>query len=247
MFAPNGTPSPVSSSPRVTAPPWPTFDSHHDRPTAALVGSRRVPASIADDQVVLGATLASHGWVLRSGAADGSDTNFLKNVPLTHQEVFIPWSGFSDVGPAAHVGIMKAAPAAIQQRATDLASAHHPGWARLSPAVRFLMMRNACQVLGADLATPVDVVICWAPKPRWNAHGALCDVDGGTGLAVRLAHSQGIPVLLMGHPAHDAVLSRLASGHTVDLQALRAPPSPLAASAATSSSRPSRWAPPRRP
>jgi len=50
---------------------------------------------------------------------------------------------------------------------------------------RVFMARNSYQVLGPDLATPVDFVWCWTP------HGA---VIGGTGQALRIAAAYEIPV-----------------------------------------------------
>ena len=55
------------------------------------------------------------------------------------------------------------------------------------------MARNVYQILGLDLNTPVDFVICWTPC------GSQTDKQrsiktGGTGLAISLADSLGIKV-----------------------------------------------------
>ena len=47
------------------------------------------------------------------------------------------------------------------------------------------MARNTYQVLGLDLMSPVDFVICWTPLGR---------DDGGTGQAIRIANAHNIPV-----------------------------------------------------
>ncbi len=61
------------------------------------VGSREVSEDIAALQVRIGEVMASKGYTLRSGAAQGSDFNFHQGVfngnPLL-SEIWIPWNGF---------------------------------------------------------------------------------------------------------------------------------------------------------
>lgn len=78
----------------------------------------------------------------------------------------------------------------------------HSSWGRLSGAVRNLMARNVMQVLGRNCNDPSRFVLCWAPKPKFDAEGQVCDVEGGTGLAVRLAHARRIDVFHLGVPEH---------------------------------------------
>jgi hypothetical protein len=61
----------------------------------------------------------------------------------------------------------------------------HPVFARLPKSSRRLHARNAHQILGADLRSPVEMVVCWTPGARGR---------GGTGSAIRLARSREIPV-----------------------------------------------------
>jgi hypothetical protein len=61
----------------------------------------------------------------------------------------------------------------------------HPVFARLPKSSRRLHARNAHQILGADLHSPVEMVVCWTPGARGR---------GGTGSAIRLARSLEIPV-----------------------------------------------------
>ena len=49
-----------------------------------------------------------------------------------------------------------------------------------------LHARNVAVVLGADMGQAVDAMVCWTDRGR---------VAGGTGMAIRLARHQGIPVL----------------------------------------------------
>jgi hypothetical protein len=52
-----------------------------------------------------------------------------------------------------------------------------------------MMARNCYQMLGLDLKTPVEFVICWTPQGK----GA-----GGTGQALRIARDLKIPIYDLG-------------------------------------------------
>ena len=58
--------------------------------------------------------------------------------------------------------------------------------------------RNCHQILGYDLQSPVDAVICWTPD------GA---VVGGTATALKLSMKAGIPVFNLGVPDKESVLN----------------------------------------
>ena len=55
----------------------------------------------------------------------------------------------------------------------------------MSDYVTKLMARNCYQVLGEDLKSPVDMIICWTPDGK---------AAGGTGQALRIANDNDIPV-----------------------------------------------------
>lgn len=71
----------------------------------------------------------------------------------------------------------------------DIASQVHPAWERCNEWARGMHSRNCHQILGYDLQSPVDAVICWTPK------GA---VVGGTATALKLAKDAGIPIFNLG-------------------------------------------------
>lgn len=131
----------------------------------------------------LGYWMGKHGWTLRSGAASGADTAFEGGAKRagTAREIFIPWRSFSK--DPDHI-------VDIPDGAYPIAQEFHPAWDRLSDAVRTLMARNVCQILGQDLSTPVDRVICWTPGGSGS---------GGTGQAIRIARHYGITVRDLGN------------------------------------------------
>ena len=96
--------------------------------------------------------------------------------------------------PAAVLADMETIAACI-----EIAAPLHPAWERCSPAVRKLHARNAA-VLGLTLDRPVDAVVCW------TARGCI---EGGTGMAIRIAEARGIPVLNLGSMTPPAVCERL--------------------------------------
>jgi hypothetical protein len=55
----------------------------------------------------------------------------------------------------------------------------------LSYGAKKLMARNCHQVLGQDLKTPVDFIVCWTKNGN---------INGGTGQALRIAKKLNIPV-----------------------------------------------------
>ena len=151
-----------------------------DRPFYAGVGSRETPANVRALMRELAYDLGELGYTLRSGAAEGADSAFEQGLAKHHgREIWLPWKGF-----AGHPSALRPSADALQ-----LASTFHPAWERCSQGAKKLHARNMHQVLGADLATPVDFVACWTK----GASGA-----GGTGQAIRLARSRGIEVFDFG-------------------------------------------------
>ena len=77
----------------------------------------------------------------------------------------------------------------LTEKSLELAASVHPAWHRCNEWARGMHSRNCHQILGYDLETPVDAVICWTPGGR---------IQGGTATALRLAIAEGIPVYNLG-------------------------------------------------
>lgn len=141
--------------------------------------------------------LAAHGYVLRSGGADGADTAFERGA--TNKEIFLPWKGFNQNASTFFTP---------SYNAFRMAEKLHPNWAGLKPPVRKLMARNAHQVIGRNLDSPVTFVLCWTPD-GCERHADRTIKTGGTGLAISLADTQGIPVINMANPDYMARLTEI--------------------------------------
>jgi len=129
----------------------------------AGIGSRKTPEETLEFMTRFARILARKGYILRSGGAEGADTAFANGAKK--KEIFRP----KDATPEA----------------IELAMSVHPAPQHCNAYVRKLHGRNTQIILGKNLDTPVDFVVCWTP-----GGGTI----GGTGLGIRLANDRGIKV-----------------------------------------------------
>ena len=142
------------------------------------VGSRSAPTDVLKYITKLAERLESIGFILRTGDATGCDSAFIDGA--TNYESYSANDAKGD------------------NLAFEMAKSLHPNWNACSPYVKLLHARNCYQVLGHDLSNPVksDFLICWTPN------GSQTELDlkkygkdeGGTGMAIRLACRNDIPV-----------------------------------------------------
>lgn len=151
----------------------------------AGIGSRSTPDHIQASMQIIGKQLAER-WTLRSGFADGADKAFAFGADEGngYMQNYLPWIGFNGA-PNNDSRFIFIDDPEIMAKAGEIARKYHPNWAACSPAARNMHRRNVFQVLGHDLNTPSDMVVCWTP----GASGS-----GGTGQAIRIARAYGIPV-----------------------------------------------------
>ena len=161
----------------------------------AGIGSRQTPGTVLEQMTVMASWLARRGWHLHSGGARGADSAFADGAPGT-RTLHLPWPGYQQrSGPDCRIPEGETRSLCI-----DIASGLHPAWNRCSDAARALHARNVCILLGTDLSTPVDAVVCWTPGG---------EITGGTGMGIRIAHRFGIPVLNLGSMHPRSICERL--------------------------------------
>jgi len=151
--------------------------------TYAGVGSRKTPPKQLERMTAAAKRLAAMGYTLRSGGADGADRAFEAGAG-DKKQVFLPWKGFNGSNSPFFEP---------SKEAMDVAAAVHPAWRNLSLSIKKLHARTSHQILGEDLRTPCDFVVCWTPD------GAETEAErgpdtGGTGQAIALADRWKIPV-----------------------------------------------------
>lgn len=154
----------------------------------AGIGSRETPEHILQRMKTIGAVLARHKAILRSGGASGADTAFEQGCDhnLGFKQIFIPWTGFNGRknGIVPFIGEPE-----LEKQAMDIAERFHPAWHHCPRGARLLHTRNVAQILGPDLNTLTKFVVCWTK----NGTGG-----GGTGQALRIAHYYEIPIFDLG-------------------------------------------------
>lgn len=152
------------------------------------IGSRAAPERILRVTERLGAIFRDQ-YILRSGGAPGMDSAFEMFVPPERKEIFLPWKNFNG----------NRSPLYSQDPVSmEIAKFHHPAWDFLRGPVRKLMSRNVHQVLGQDLETPSEFVLCWTADGA-QTQEEITRKTGGTGLAISVANENNIPVHNLGN------------------------------------------------
>jgi hypothetical protein len=153
----------------------------------AGIGSRETPDDVLALMRQFAVVMAGMDWTLRSGCAPGADSAFEEGALAVagKTELFLPWPGFE--GRSEDMVALTRPSAA----AYEVSEKHHPAWEKLSRGARALQARNAHQVLGADLKSPVKFVLCWTKDAKRR---------GGTGQALRIAEAMRILIFDVGDP-----------------------------------------------
>lgn len=151
--------------------------------TYAGIGSRQTPPDILQLMQRIGKRLEERGFTLRSGGAAGADSAFEAGA-TSHKEIYLPFAGFNG----------KTSPfSEASKEAFEVAKLVHPAWQALGETARKLQARNSHQVLGQDLRTPSEFVVCWTPAGEETEAERTRDT-GGTGQAIALASRWRVPV-----------------------------------------------------
>lgn len=148
----------------------------------AGIGSRDTPPNVLVAMTIIAQRLEKLGYILRSGAAEGADSAFEEGADS--KEIYLPWKGFNN-NPSGLYGVCR--------DALLMAEKFHPAWGRLSQGAQKLQARNCYQIQGGDLQTPSEFVVCWTPDGCEKSSDRTSRT-GGTGQAIAIADSYGIPV-----------------------------------------------------
>jgi len=154
----------------------------------AGIGSRETPSNVLVLMEEFAVEAASRGVVLRSGAAPGADAAFEKGCGSEPKQIFIPWNGFQE---KREDNIATFLPL---DESGDLAAKVHPYYRTMRRPNKLLISRNMHQVMGPDLTTPVEFVVCWTKDGCTDHFSYSPEKTGGTGSAIALASMQKIRV-----------------------------------------------------
>ena len=146
------------------------------------IGSRyNTPRAMLHHIHKLAGRLHTLGFTLRSGGTYGADSAF-ETSPIT-DEIFLPWAGFNN-----HTSKFNTP----SKEAIIIAEMLYP-LSSMGDNTRSLMAVSSHQVLGDDLRSPSDFLVCWTPD-GCEDHTTRTEVTGGTGQAISLASFFHIPV-----------------------------------------------------
>ena len=145
------------------------------------IGSREVPHAIELKMREIGKFLAKKEYILRSGAAEGSDSAFERGCDEAkgEKEIWLPWLGFND-----HKSTLL-----WDKVAWNIASTVHPIWDDLDVNAKCLHARNIHQCSGIDCKTFSKFLICYTEGGK---------VKGGSATAINYSKENKIPVFNLG-------------------------------------------------
>ena len=150
--------------------------------TFAGIGSRQTPSEILEKMKAIAKFLSERGYTLRSGGADGADSAFEQGA--TKKEIFLPWNNYNG-RKVDNISFFSE----LSDKHFTLAESIHPAWDKCTIGAKKLHARNTQQILGKDLDSPCDFVVCWTKGGK---------LVGGSSTAIRLAESNNIPVFNLG-------------------------------------------------
>jgi hypothetical protein len=172
----------------------------------AGIGSRDVPVRTLELIEAIAARLAGDGCVLRTGSSPGADQAFYRGARSAQGpiELYLPWPGFEAAAREQDEGeqvreLVRPAPEAYALAQRFYRGWDGRSWDALTESERALLARDGHQVLGADLRSPAERVVCWTPD------GGLDGEDPrarGTGQALRIAAHHAIPVFNLARREH---------------------------------------------
>lgn len=182
--------------------------------SCSFVGSRSVTGQKSEHLIKLSVILALSGYVQYSGAANGTDTSSEFGAKLAHDllckklnlnktgyadvmKIFLPWNGFSGRFIEPKNGYIGDNPA-NEQFAAQIAQNHYVPWPHSPDPVKKLMTRNVYQVLDNDLTSHVKFVIAYTSDGVTDGLKTTTKT-GGTGQAIRVATTYGVPVFNLGN------------------------------------------------
>lgn len=160
------------------------------------IGSRRTPKNILNEMIILGEWLATEHYILRSGNANGADVAFGIGCDSVNgkSEIYLPYENFNN-GCRNSLHITNKHTLKKTYEIMRTLKPHTYTWNSKNTPYH---SRNVFQVLGVNLNTPSNFVICYTDT------GAECEADiicrndtSGTSTAIVLASRLNIPVINM--------------------------------------------------
>ena len=148
------------------------------------IGSREISNEYILIMNKIAKILAQLNYILRSGGAKGSDKAFENGCDFINselKEIFYP----NDA----------------TEESMNIARKYHKGWFHCTEYAKKLHGRNVFQVLGKNLKTPSEFVICYTKDGCIN-HNDRTKLTGGSGTAISVASKYKIPIINLSIDEH---------------------------------------------
>jgi hypothetical protein len=152
------------------------------------IGSRTIPLILSNLFTNLSSYLESHNFILRSGGAGGTDLSFESGIKDKNNcRIYLPRKLFNKNESQLYLGNINPK---LESDARDIARSIHPNPYALRGFSLLAHTRNAFQVLGDDLNSPSDFLVCYTENG---------ESKGGSRTAIELAKKNNIPVFNFGN------------------------------------------------
>lgn len=161
-------------------------------------------------------------WVMTSGGAKGADTFFQKGLDVAGFDaiseglfkLFLPWKGFNgnsrgivvehDKSEIMHRARRKLIDLKVYDkppRFIEYEGDDRDALTQKERTIATLHTRNVFQILQESLDNPINMVVCYTAD-RATTREEYSKRTGGTGIAINLADSLGIPVFNLARADH---------------------------------------------
>lgn len=157
------------------------------------IGHRQIPEEIFALFKKISTELAKRGFILRSGGAVGADSAFEEGCDSAKgkKEIYLPWRNFNN-NPSLLYD--------VSTQCVAYAREIIPNFKNMKSGTQLLTARNIYQIMGQDLKTPTDLVICY------------CSRNGGTANALKMAKYFDIKMIIN---CYDYINDLLTAEHVI--------------------------------
>lgn len=136
------------------------------------IGSRETPIDIQQLMTEIAMYLRAEGWTLRTGSGSRADKSY-QIAAGENKEVYVPWDNFYP----GQVGITSLTEESSRMAHDIWKFREQKGlvptdgsisgkWEDLHPGTKAMLAKAMCMLLGKNLNTPSDMVICWTPGAK---------------------------------------------------------------------------------
>lgn len=173
------------------------YEFYSDKKYVTFVGSRQTPSAVITQATKVLFEYLCLGYVIRSGNATGLDSIVTTYCSEKEREIYLPYEDFNykQFGKSMNNAFLPNQEYwPNYQHAIELVYQYHLLHNAVPKEHMKYLARDVYEVLGIDLKTPSEKVICWTPDGAETT--AECTRQtGGTGMAIRIADAFGIPVV----------------------------------------------------